>query len=63
MATSFETVKNILSNQKNKSNIWTVNTENEYHETKKDEKIIFFEPRILYLKTGRLGFTVPANNI
>ena len=35
MATSFEAVKNILSNQTNKSNIWNVNTENEYHETKK----------------------------
>ena len=34
MATSFETVKNILSGQKDKSNIWNVNTEEEYHEVK-----------------------------
>lgn len=35
MVTSFETVKNILSGQKDKSNIWNVNTEQEYHEEKK----------------------------
>ena len=34
MVTSFETVKNILSGQKDKTNIWNVNTEKEYHETK-----------------------------
>ncbi|MBR5375678.1 MAG: hypothetical protein IK139_00185, partial [Lachnospiraceae bacterium] len=33
MCTSFETVKNILSGNKNKDNIWKVNTEEEYHET------------------------------
>ncbi len=33
MCTSFETVKNILSGTKNKDNIWSVNTEQEYHET------------------------------
>ena len=33
MVTSFETVKNILSGEKDKSNIWSVNTEKEYHET------------------------------
>lgn len=32
MVTSFEAVKNILSGQKDKSNIWNVNTETEYHE-------------------------------
>ncbi|MDE7249550.1 MAG: hypothetical protein K2N82_06620, partial [Lachnospiraceae bacterium] len=32
MVTSFESVKNILSGQKDKSNIWNVNTEQEYHE-------------------------------
>ena len=32
MVTSFETVKNILSGQKDKTNIWSVNTEKEYHE-------------------------------
>ena len=32
MVTSFETVKNILSGEKDKSNIWSVNTEQEYHE-------------------------------
>lgn len=35
MCTSFETVKNILSGEKDKSNIWSVNTEKEYHEEKK----------------------------
>ncbi len=34
MITSFETVKNILSGEKDKSNIWNVNTEQEYHEEK-----------------------------
>ncbi|MBP5304194.1 MAG: NAD(P)/FAD-dependent oxidoreductase [Clostridia bacterium] len=34
MCTSFETVKNILNGEKDKSNIWNVNTEKEYHETK-----------------------------
>ena len=32
MCTSFETVKNILSGTTDKSNIWNVNTEKEYHE-------------------------------
>ena len=32
MMTSFETVKNILSGSADKSNIWNVNTEKEYHE-------------------------------
>ncbi|MDE6021783.1 MAG: NAD(P)/FAD-dependent oxidoreductase [Ruminococcus sp.] len=35
MVTSFETVKNIKSGSKDKSNIWNVNTEKEYHEEKK----------------------------
>ena len=35
MCTSFEAVKNILSGEKDKSNVWSVNTEKEYHETKK----------------------------
>lgn len=34
MCTSFESVKNILSGEKDKSNVWSVNTEKEYHETK-----------------------------
>ncbi len=38
MCTSFETVKNILSGTKNKDNIWSVNTEKEYHETSSEEK-------------------------
>ncbi len=38
MCTSFETVKNILSGQTNKDNIWNVNTEKEYHEEKQDTK-------------------------
>ncbi len=33
MLTSFETVRNILSGRKDKSNIWSVNTEKVYHET------------------------------
>ncbi len=33
MVTSFETVKNILGGKKEKTNIWNVNTEKEYHET------------------------------
>ena len=35
MVTSFEAVKNIKSGKKDKSNIWNVNTEKEYHEEKK----------------------------
>ncbi|MBQ8515760.1 MAG: NAD(P)/FAD-dependent oxidoreductase [Ruminococcus sp.] len=34
MVTSFETVKNILSGETTKENIWNVNTEQEYHEEK-----------------------------
>ena len=34
MMTSFEAVRNILSNAPDKSNIWSVNTEKEYHEEK-----------------------------
>ena len=34
MVTAFETVKNIISGEKNKANIWNVNTEKEYHEEK-----------------------------
>ena len=34
MCTSFETVKNILSGRTDKSNIWSGNTETEYHESK-----------------------------
>ncbi len=36
MCTSFETVKNILSGETSKDNIWNVNTEKEYHEEKQD---------------------------
>lgn len=35
MCTSFETVKNIINNVNDKSNIWNVNTEKEFHEEKK----------------------------
>ena len=35
MCTSFEAVKNILSGTTDKSNVWGVNTEKEYHESKK----------------------------
>jgi len=34
MCTSFEAVKNILSGETGKDNIWNVNTEKEYHESK-----------------------------
>ena len=34
MCTSFEAVKNILSGTTDKSNVWNVNTEQEYHEAK-----------------------------
>ncbi len=34
MCTAFETVKNILSGTSSKDNIWNVNTEKEYHESK-----------------------------
>ena len=33
MCTSFETVKNIISGETDRTNIWNVNTEKEYHET------------------------------
>ncbi len=39
MCTSFETVKNILSGSKDKTNIWSVNTEKEYHEETKNNEI------------------------
>ena len=35
MVTAFEAVKNIKNGAKDKSNIWNVNTEKEYHEEKK----------------------------
>ena len=37
MVTSFETVKNILTGSRDKKNIWSVNTEQEYHETSNNE--------------------------
>lgn len=36
MCTSFEAVKNIISGETSKDNIWNVNTEKEYHEEKQD---------------------------
>ena len=36
MLTAMETVKNIKNGEKSKDNIWNVNTEKEYHETKKE---------------------------
>jgi protoporphyrinogen oxidase len=38
MATSFEAVANVISGKKTKENIWSVNTEAEYHEESNDEK-------------------------
>lgn len=37
MCTSFEAVKNIIGNIKDKSNIWSINTEKEFHEEKNKE--------------------------
>ena len=37
MVTSFEAVKNILTGSRDKKNIWSVNTEQEYHETSNNE--------------------------
>lgn len=37
MCTSFEAVKNILSGSRDKSNVWSVNTEQEYHEEKESK--------------------------
>ncbi len=37
MVTSFEAVSNIISGKKTKENIWSVNTEAEYHEESNDE--------------------------
>ena len=34
MCTAFETVHNIINNISSKENIWNVNTEKEYHESK-----------------------------
>ena len=38
MITAFEAVNNIENNIKDKTNIWNVNTENEYHEKKQEGK-------------------------
>ena len=38
MCTSFEVVKNIISGKTDRSNIWNVNTEEEYHETSNAEE-------------------------
>ncbi len=38
MATAFEAVKNIRSGIKDKSNIWNVNTEKDYHEERKSDE-------------------------
>ncbi len=35
MATAFEAVKNILKGATDKTNVWSVNTEQEYHEERK----------------------------
>lgn len=38
MCTSFEAVKDIISGTTDKSNVWNVNTEKEYHEVSKENK-------------------------
>ena len=57
MVTSFETVKNILSGQKDKTNIWNVNTEKEYHETK-DATLANF-----YMQNTDSLFTLPKQRL
>jgi hypothetical protein len=37
MATSFAAVKQILAGSTDKTSVWNVNTEKEYHETAKEE--------------------------
>ncbi len=39
MCTSFESVRNILSGSTDKSNVWNVNTEKEYHEETKENEV------------------------
>ena len=39
MATAFEAVANIKTGKETKENIWNVNTEKEYHETKAEESV------------------------
>ena len=39
MLTAIEAVKNIKQNKTSKDNIWNVNTEKEYHETKEKERV------------------------
>lgn len=39
MCTSFEAVNNILSGRKDKTNVWSVNTENDYHEEKAEQAV------------------------
>jgi hypothetical protein len=34
MLTAIEAVKNIVSERKNKDNVWNVNVETDYHESK-----------------------------
>lgn len=38
MCTSFETVKDILAGTTDRSNVWSVNTEQEYHESSEEEE-------------------------
>lgn len=38
MVTAMETINNIITGEKDKQNIWSVNTEKEYHEVKKGEE-------------------------
>lgn len=38
MCTSFEAVKNIVSGREDKTNVWSVNTEQEYHEEAETNK-------------------------
>ena len=38
MCTSFEAVKDIISGTRDRSNIWSVNTEKEYHEEKQEDQ-------------------------
>ena len=37
MITGFEAANNIITGRKDKSNVWSVNTEKEFHESKKEK--------------------------
>ena len=57
MCTSFEAVKNIKNGILDRSNVWSVNTEKEYHEEAKSNEMEF-----VYLQPAQLdGFIMDIN--